>query len=595
MVTEPRLLGERYSLGGILGYGGMAEVHRAKDTRLGRDVAIKTLRTDLARDPSFQARFRREAQSAASLNHPAIVAVYDTGEEDRGSERVPFIVMEYVEGHTLRDVLNTERRLPWRQALGIAAKICPALDYSHRQGIVHRDIKPANVMLTADDAVKVMDFGIARAVTASSANMTQTAAVMGTAHYLSPEQARGESVDARSDVYSTGCLLYELVTGTPPFTGDSPVAVAYQHVRADPVPPSRVIDDLPPAVDAIVLKAMAKNPANRYQSAAEMGRDCERALAGSPVTATPVLDAPTMAMNSAPRTADNRPVLMREAPEQEPRRRGLGYLLLALASIAVLIGAALITRSLMSGSRTVRVPDLKGATAAVAQQRLQAQGLVLGQETKSPSTSKLDTVISQDPAADAEAKKGAKVAVVLSSGPAMVTVPDVTNSLLAAATATLTARGLVVGKQTPKASSSPAGTVLAQNPASGQSVAAGTEIDLTVASGTGKVPSVLNLTEAAARAALTKAGYTYNSSTVPTGDHRAGRVYDQSPSGGTTLAIGSPVSITIAVAPPATPTPTPSTPSPTPSTPTASSTPTTPSTSPTSPGSPTTSSRTPIP
>lgn len=593
MVTEPRVLGERYSLGAILGYGGMAEVHRAKDTRLGRDVAIKTLRTDLARDPSFQARFRREAQSAASLNHPAIVAVYDTGEEDRGSERVPFIVMEYVEGSTLRDVLNAERRLPWRRALEIAAKVCPALDYSHRQGIVHRDIKPANVMLAGEDAVKVMDFGIARAVTASSANMTQTAAVMGTAHYLSPEQARGESVDARSDVYSTGCLLYELVTGTPPFTGDSPVAVAYQHVRADPVPPSQVVDGLPPAVDAIILKAMAKNPANRYQSAAEMGRDCERALAGSPVAATPVLDAPTMAMTSAPRAADSTSVLMHGAPEEEPKRRGLGYLLLALACIAVLIGGALITRSLVTGNGKVRVPNLMGATVAAATARLTDRGLMLGQQSKGPSNRPLNTVISQQPTADAEAKKNSPVAIVLSSGPAMVTVPDVTNSTLEAATAALEARGLGVGKQTPKASNEAAGTVLAQDPASGQSVATGTKIALTVASGTGKVPSVLGLTGAAAQAALNKAGFLVNASTVPTGDHRAGRVYAQSPTGGGAADIGSKVSITIAVAPP--PTPTPSTPSPTPSTPTPSTTPTTPSTSPSPSDTPSTGSPSPMP
>src|SRR5215207_4868569 len=243
-MTTPSVLGERYQIGGVLGRGGMAEVHRGRDLRLNREVAVKVLRSDLARDPSFQVRFRREAQAAASLNHPAIVAVYDTG---------------------------------------------GALDFSHRNGIVHRDVKPGNVMITPDGAVKVMDFGIARAVSDSAATMTSTAAVIGTAQYLSPEQARGEGVDARSDVYSLGCLLYELVTGAPPFTGDSPVSVAYQHVREDPRLPSSINPQIPPELDAIVLKSMSKNPANRYQSAADMRSDLLRALAGQRVEATPVM------------------------------------------------------------------------------------------------------------------------------------------------------------------------------------------------------------------------------------------------------------------------------------------------------------------
>src|SRR5256885_6448995 len=248
----------------------MAEVCRARDLRLDRVVAIKTLRSDLARDPTFQARFRREAQSAASLNHPSVIGVYDTGEDVLDGNPVPFIVMEYVEGRTLRDVLREQQRLTPERAVGMVDGVLAALDYSHRGGIVHRDIKPANVMLTNSGEVKVMDFGIARALADSAATMTATAQVIGTAQYLSPEQARGERVDARSDIYSTGCVLYELLTGRPPFQGDSPVAIAYQHVREDPVPPSRVDPDVPPWADAIVLKAMAKSPADRYQTAADM-------------------------------------------------------------------------------------------------------------------------------------------------------------------------------------------------------------------------------------------------------------------------------------------------------------------------------------
>src|SRR4051795_3055877 len=310
-MTSPQVLGERYEIGGVLGRGGMAEVHRGRDLRLGREVAVKVLRSDLARAPSFQVRFRREAQASASLNHPAIVAVYDTGEDRTATGATPYIVMEYVEGETLRDVLRRQGRLSPERAMELAADICGALDFSHRNGIVHRDVKPGNVMITPQGTVKVMDFGIARAVSDSAATMISPAAVIGTAQPLSvpasratmpstaavtgpaqclpPEQARGEGVDARSDVYSAGCLLYELVTGTPPFTGDSPVAVAYQHVREDPRTPSSINPEIPPELDAILLKAMSKNPANRYQSAADMRNDRLRALAGQRVEATPVM------------------------------------------------------------------------------------------------------------------------------------------------------------------------------------------------------------------------------------------------------------------------------------------------------------------
>ena len=237
-MTAPRLLSNRYELGDTLGYGGMSEVHKGRDVRLGREVAVKVLRADLARDPTFQERFRREAQNAAALNHPAIVAVYDTGETRTDYGPLPYIVMEFVEGRTLRDIVKSEGPLPAKRAMEVMADVCAALDFSHRHGIVHRDVKPANVMITRTGAVKVMDFGIARAVSDGQAAVTQTAAVIGTAQYLSPEQARGEAVDARSDVYAAGCVLFELLTGEPPFTGDSPVAVAYQHVREDPKPPS---------------------------------------------------------------------------------------------------------------------------------------------------------------------------------------------------------------------------------------------------------------------------------------------------------------------------------------------------------------------
>ncbi len=278
-MDEPRRLGDRYELGEVIGRGGMAEVHLGRDLRLGRSVAIKVLRPDLARDPSFQARFRREAQSAAALNHPNVVSVYDTGEAPIDGQQVPYIVMEHVDGATVRDLVRSGRPLEPVRALEITDGILGALDYSHRNGIVHRDIKPGNVMVTKGGAIKVTDFGIARALADSAATMTSTSSVMGTAQYLSPEQARGEQVDARSDLYSTGVVLFEMLTGRAPFLGDSPVSVAYQHVREEPPVPSTLVPGIPPACDAIVAKALAKDAEARYQTAAQMRADVQRAAA----------------------------------------------------------------------------------------------------------------------------------------------------------------------------------------------------------------------------------------------------------------------------------------------------------------------------
>ena len=274
--SAPQVLGGRYEVRSLIGRGGMAEVHLGFDKRLSRIVAIKTLRTDLAMDSVFQARFRREAQSAASLNHPNIVAVYDTGEEptilpDGRRVSIPYIVMEYVDGRPLKDLLSDDAGpFPIPEVVDIVAGVLSALEYSHSAGLVHRDIKPGNVMLTSKGEVKVMDFGIARAIADSQATMTQTNAVVGTAQYLSPEQAQGKPVDARSDLYSAGVLLFELLTGKPPFTGDSAVAVAYQHVQTLPPLPSSIAPDVPAEMDRVVMKALAKNPDDRYSSAAAM-------------------------------------------------------------------------------------------------------------------------------------------------------------------------------------------------------------------------------------------------------------------------------------------------------------------------------------
>ena len=285
MATTPHVLLDRYEVGRLLGAGGMAEVFEGRDRLLARRVAIKVLQAQFARDPSFLIRFKREAQAAASLSHPNIVGVYDTGTED-GTH---FIVMEYVEGRTLKDVIRAEGPLYPERAAEICADVCSALIAAHARGLIHRDIKPGNVMLTPEGKVKVMDFGIARATT--SETITQTAAVVGTAQYISPEQAQGQTVDYRSDLYSVGCCLYEMLTGTVPFTGATPVAIAYRHVREDPTPPRMLNPDVPAPLEAICLKAMAKLPDNRYQTAAEMHDDLQRFRNGQPVHATPLLDS----------------------------------------------------------------------------------------------------------------------------------------------------------------------------------------------------------------------------------------------------------------------------------------------------------------
>src|SRR4051794_26086205 len=390
-MTTPSVLGERYEIGGVLGRGGMAEVHRGRDLRLGREVAVKVLRQDLARDPSSQVRFRREAQAAASLNHPAIVAVYDTGEDRTATGATPYIVMEYVEGETLRDVLRREGRLSPERAMSLTADICAALDFSHRNGIVHRDVKPGNVMITPQGTVKVMDFGIARAVSDSAATMTSTAAVIGTAQYLSPEQARGESVDARSDVYSVGCLLYELVTGAPPFTGDSPVSVAYQHVREDPRLPSSINPRIPSELDAILLKAMSKNPANRYQSAADMRTDLLRALAGQRVEATPVMgDAEKTTILAAPPGGyryDDEDDWDADADARRRKRR----IIAIVATLAVLLIGGITAAVLLNQDppppvvTQVAVPGVLNQDQPAAEAALTAAGLKPGEVTQAAS------------------------------------------------------------------------------------------------------------------------------------------------------------------------------------------------------------------
>jgi serine/threonine-protein kinase len=475
----------------------MAEVRYGTDVRLGRDVAVKLLRDDLARDPSFRARFRREAQAAAALDAPTVVAVYDTGEDERGA---PWIVMEYVDGRSLRDILTAEGRLLPERALEVTADVCSALDVAHAAGMVHRDIKPANVMLTSRGEVKVMDFGIAQAAAGGDSTMTQTAAVVGTAAYLSPEQARGEHVDARSDIYSTGCLLYELVTGVPPFVGDSPVAVAYQHVRENPVPPSEYDSALPPemaaALDAVVLKAMAKNPANRYQSADEMREDLLRALAGQAVLATPVLEGEVEAV------AQRAPVLSRL-----PQRRRYAYsLYAAVLVVAALLSGLLVHALLGNDNNLTKPPSVIGLSQSDAIRTLALEGLRVDKVTGAFDEKPVGTVIAQSPDANFYVPKDGTVDLTVSRGIEVVQVPGVVGLAQAEAEADLAAVKLKV-KLVPRDVNVAAGTVLDMLPRPGAQVSAGTEVQLFVGSGKVQVPDVRGRSTEEAVAILGQAGF----------------------------------------------------------------------------------------
>ncbi len=556
---QPRMLGDRYSVGAVIGRGGMAEVHEGRDLRLGRRVAIKILRPDLARDPSFQARFRREAQSAAALNHPNIVAVYDTGEDtltsaDGTSTVVPYIVMEYVDGMTLRQLLSSGRRLLPERALEITAGVLSALDYAHRHGIVHRDIKPANVMLTRSGEVKVMDFGIARAVNETGTTMTTTSAVMGTAQYLSPEQARGEVVDARSDLYSTGVLLYELLTGKPPFTGDSAVSIAYQHVSEMPVPPSQVDPGVSPQIDAVVLHALAKRVDDRYATALEFRADVERAILGGPVTAA--VPAVTLEHTAAMPPVDAAGVREYQPmyDVQRPRRRtNRGLIVVGILGIAAaLVGAILIGRFVLFGGSAgdVVVPSLDGLTVAVATDQLTSAGLKLGAQTPESSDRPKGTIIAQQPAAGDSLQKGQSVNVTFSSGLEQQTVPQLINLTQQAAQQALTDAGLGLGAVVEQPSSQPAGYVIAQDPAAGAQVDGGSTVSITVSSGQVAVPNVVGASEAQARSDLAQAGFDTQVITLQDPTAAAGTVLAQSPQAGQSLPRGSTVTITVAQAPP---------------------------------------------
>lgn len=575
-MTSGEPLSDRYDLGEVLGIGGMSEVHRARDLRLNRDVAVKLLRLELARDPVAYLRFRREAQHTAALNHPSIVAIHDTGEANTADGPVPYIVMEYVAGRTLRDMLRDAGPVDVGQALGIVADACEALDFSHRHGIVHRDVKPANIMVSASGVVKVMDFGIARTLGDTGGRLTQTAAVVGTANYLSPEQATGAKADARSDVYALGCVLYELLTGKSPFLGDTPVAVAYQHVRQKPSPPSARRAAVGPDVDAVVLKALAKKPESRYQSAEEMRADLLRVRAGAAPQAAPhpgdhlgddhggdhlggddhdgdvghhIRDrddvdrirgggdgAPTATTPLAPVAATS------------PGRRRRWLAAGAVAAVIALVSALVIGINAATGD--VRVPNVRDLSYDEAAAKLRTLGLSTARDEASDPDVSAGRVARTDPAADTEVADDATVTIVVSSGPGDVAVPDVSGTNADAAVATLKANGFGTVRQTPGASTpEQKGLVTMTLPPAGAKVA--TTVPITVVVGAGPqdvpVPNVDGQTADSARTVLTAAGFTnvvpvQTDSTLP-----AGRVIGTDPPAGQETAVDQVVQLRVSL------------------------------------------------
>ena len=513
-----KLLGGRYKLGEMIGTGGMADVYVAEDTRLARQVAGKVLRSDLARDPSFVARFRKEALAAAGLNHPGIVAVYDSGEEP-----APYIVMELISGHTLRELIHKGERVPLKRALEIGEGILTALEYSHHSGIVHRDIKPANIMITDHGDVKVMDFGIARALADLGATLTSTWNVVGTAQYLSPEQALGEVADLRSDIYSTGCLLYEVLTGKPPFSGETPVSIAYQHVSGVLVAPSKIVPELPAGIDTLLTVALAKNPDDRYQTAGLMLDDLYK-IAGGEVVTTKVAKAPMS------------------------RRKVLIGAISGVAALGLLVAGVFMTRPGVDPSGLPQLPNVVGLTQAEAEALL-GDYIVTVTRAHDGRIPK-DRVANQIPLATVRVQKGSGVVLTISDGPGDSIVPiDLVGMSLIDARTALSAVGLLVSATEAVPSDEAQGTVLKVTPEPGSTITAGRGVVLQIASGQVLVPSLIGTDALQAKTILVQAGFLVNEVVGYDANQPIGVVIRQAPDAGTTQTIGKSVTITINKAP----------------------------------------------
>ncbi|MGO4805465.1 Stk1 family PASTA domain-containing Ser/Thr kinase [Arthrobacter sp. 2MCAF15] len=624
-VNTQRVLSGRYELGELIGRGGMADVFRGVDTRLGRTVAVKLLRPDLARDPQFQARFKREAQAVAALNHHSIVAVFDTGDhavpgDHDDSVRVPYIVMEYVSGKTIRDMVRA-KDVTIDQSIDFTLGVLSALDYSHKAGIVHRDIKPANVMFCPDsNSIKVMDFGIARAIADSSATMTQTQAVVGTAQYLSPEQARGEAVDARSDLYSAGCLLYEMLAGRPPFIGDSPVSVAYQHVREIPEPASSLNPEVSAALDSVLMKALQKNRADRFQDAAAFRRALRAARSGVPVAAPTASEAPTDPTNAVPRHDASAPTSVfsltgakflddtpggrlrpaeEEAPDEDPfllpadtelygtadtgslplalpaerdhtpgqkSRRRTWIATLVVLTLLVLAGGGLwlysLTNQAPPQAAKVLVPTVTSLTESEALQRLYNAGFKPQLSRLQHQTIPKGTAIGTVPTSGSSMDANSDIILNISEGPSAITIPtDLPGRTEAAARDLLHQTGLT-GSLTTKMSNNPTvpvGIVITTNPAPGQVVAVADAVEIVVSTGKVAVPQVIGLPLAEAEAKLKEQGLKLNATEVENSQVGPGKVTGQADAADSLVEQGKTITVTVAKAPapPPPPSPTP--------------------------------------
>jgi serine/threonine-protein kinase len=514
-----KVLGERYELGAMIGTGGMADVYLAQDVRLNRQVAIKILRSDLARDPSFVTRFNKEALSVAALNHPGIVSVYDSGKEDSPSGAMPYIVMEYVEGKTLREIVNKGERFALNRAVEITEGILIALQYSHKNGIIHRDIKPGNIMITDNGDVKVMDFGIARALADTGATMTSTWNIIGTAQYLSPEQATGTQADARSDLYSVGCLLYELLAGRPPFTGDTPVAIAYQHVSAPLIPITEIQESLDPALNAFFSIALAKDANERYQSANAMLKDLKKLVKGEGITT--------------------------QIPKQMRKEKARNRIAALSIALVLLVGGVSYFIFNPNQSSVTRVlPNVVGLTEAQARQELAGLTITI-QRAPDPRIPR-DRVASQLPLATIRVSDGSAVTLTISDGPGDAIVPTgLLGKPLEEVRAALTAAGLRVSRTIAIDSEQEPGIVLKISPEPGSTVEAGTGVVLEIASGNISVPSLVGRSEIEARTILTQAGFLVKIVEVYDANQVIGSVLAQAPSAGEIKLIGSSVTITI--------------------------------------------------
>ena len=505
-----KLSNGRYTVGEMIGTGGMADVYLGKDTRLDRDVAIKVLRRDLAKDPAFVARFKKEALAAGGLNHPGIVAVYDSGEENNS----PYIVMELVSGVTLRQMILNEP-ISLQRTLEIIKGILQALDYSHSKSIVHRDVKPGNIMITDSGDIKVMDFGIARATGDIGATMTSTWNVVGTAQYLSPEQATGEVADGRSDLYSLGCVMYELLTGTPPFTGDTPVSVAYQHVSSPITPASQIRPEIDPNLDRMLEVVLAKDPAHRYQDAKAMLADLEHVIKGEPVTT--------------------------KIKKIFPRRKLITRAALLLSVLAI------ITFTYISTSPdgvTVKVANVVGLTEDEARALL--KNFNINVERAPNAKIPIDRVASQLPLATADAVAGSSVTLTISDGPGNTTVPvGLIGLSLEEARYKLTSAGLLIAQTIAVDSDQAPGVVISINPTPGTTITAGSGVTLEIASGNVQVPSLVGLNEIGAKTVLTQAGFLIREISAYDPNKPIGEILAQAPEGGATKTIGSIVTITI--------------------------------------------------